>query len=276
MSLEELMRLLRARLAWIAGGALAGTVLGAALAFFTTPVYRASTVLAPVDDQTARSSLMQLAGDLGRLIALPGLGSGGSIRAEAIATLRSHELVADFITRNHLLPVLFADRWDAATSSWIDEAPTINEGVKLWLEGILVVSEDRRSGLVTAAVEWSDPRIAADWANGLVEAANSAMRSRAIEEATRAREFLESELESTTAVGVQQGIYRLIESNLNQAVMANVRRDYAFRVVDPAVAADPDQFVRPRRVLLVVLGLIVGLAISSLLVIAVTDHREQA
>lgn len=271
MSFEELMSLLRSRFSWIAGGTLAGVLVGAALAFLTTPVYRASTVLAPVDDQTAGSSLMQVAGDLGRIMALPALGNGGSIRAEAIATLRSHKLVANFITQNELLPVLFADRWDPAAARWNDDPPTINEGVELWLEDLLVVSEDRRSGLVTAAVEWSDPIVAAYWVNGLVDSVNSAMRSRAMEEAARTREFLESELQSTAIVGVQQGIHRLIESNLNQAVLASVRRDYAFRIVDPAVAVDPDQFVRPRRALLLFLGVVVGLAVSSLIVVA--NHR---
>jgi uncharacterized protein involved in exopolysaccharide biosynthesis len=49
--------------------------------------------------------------------------------------------------------------------------------------------------------------------------------------------------------------------------MASVRKDYAFRVIDPAVAADSDQFVRPQRALLIVLGVLFGAALSCLFVI---------
>jgi uncharacterized protein involved in exopolysaccharide biosynthesis len=236
-------------------------------ALFTTPVYRGTTVLLPIDDKDSRNSLMQLAGEFGRLIAMPGLGAENSLKVEAVATLQSRALAQRFIAENNLVPVLFADRWDPVEKRWTDDEPTMNEALELWEDEILSVVEDRRTGLVTVTVDWYDPGLAARWPNMVVAAANDRLRERALVESRRATEVLKSELSGTGVVGVQQGIYRLIESNLNQTVMASVRKDYAFRVIDPAVAADSDQFVRPQRALLIVLGALFGAALSCLFVI---------
>jgi len=45
-------------------------------------------------------------------------------------------------------------------------------------------------------------------------------------------------------------------------MLANVRKEYAFKVIDPAVVADEGAYVWPKRFLLIWLGLIVGLSIG--------------
>jgi uncharacterized protein involved in exopolysaccharide biosynthesis len=262
------LKLVRKNVPHIALGSLIGGVIGLMFALFTTPVYRGTTVLLPIDDKGSRNSLMQLAGDFGRLIAMPGFGAENSLKVEAVATLQSHALAQHFIVENNLIPVLFADRWNPIEKRWTDDEPTMNEAVELWEDDVLSTVEDRRTGLVTVAIEWYDADLAAQWANMVVATANDRLRERALAESRRAMEVLESELSGTDVVGVQQGIYQLIESNLNQTVMASVRKDYAFRVVDLAVAADSDQFVRPQRALLIVLGVLFGAALSCLFVIA--------
>jgi LPS O-antigen subunit length determinant protein (WzzB/FepE family) len=100
--------------------------------------------------------------------------------------------------------------------------------------------------------------MAADWANAYVAAANEVARRRAIEEATHMLKFLHEELGKTSVLGVQQGIYQLVETQINTIALANVRQEYAFRVVDPATAPDPDRPVRPIRPLIVALGAALG------------------
>lgn len=264
MTLGNLVKLARKHVRGVAGIILLGVSAGVAVAMFMTPVYRATSVLAPVADQGSRSTLTQLAGDLGRWVAAPGLGGGTALKAEAVATLQSHGLAQKFIQERHLLPILFADRWDPVRKTWNDDEPTLNEAVELWLEDLLSVSEDRRTGLVTVTIDWSDPSLAAEWSNGVVAATNAQLRAAALQESRRAMQVLEGELSGTGVVGVQQGIYRLIESNMSETVSASVREDYAFRVVDPAVAADSDDFIRPQRALLIVFGLMFGLSLAGL------------
>jgi uncharacterized protein involved in exopolysaccharide biosynthesis len=134
-------------------------------------------------------------------------------------------------------------------------------------EKVRFVFEDRRTGLVTLRIEWYEPEVAAAWANEFVAAANEAARRRAIEEAERTLKYLYDELAKTSVVGIQEGIYSLIETQINTIAVANVQSEYALRVVDPAVASDPDRFVRPIRPLVIALGALVGFSLGVLFVL---------
>lgn len=94
----------------VAGGILALCV-GAAMAFFSTPIYRAEVVAVPVPDQEARGSLSALVDQLGGATALTRLTLGGGSRdAQGIAILRSRALVGELIRDEKLLPVLYRAR----------------------------------------------------------------------------------------------------------------------------------------------------------------------
>ena len=88
--------------------------------------------------------------------------------------------------------------------------------------------------------------------------ANAATQQRALREAEDSIKFLQSRLDSTESIELRQGIYRLMEAQLKQIVAASARREYAFRVIDPAQVPDKDSFVRPRRKLITILGGTVG------------------
>jgi uncharacterized protein involved in exopolysaccharide biosynthesis len=131
--------------------------------------------------------------------------------------------------------------------------------VDMFDERIRRVSEDRRTGLVTLAIEWRDRQEAATWANELTARANDFLRARAIDEARRSIAFLENELAKTNVVERQQIIYRLIESKTSEIMMANARKEYAFIVVDPATAPEPRDYLWPKYLVILVTGLLFGL-----------------
>jgi LPS O-antigen subunit length determinant protein (WzzB/FepE family) len=68
--------------------------------------------------------------------------------------------------------------------------------------------------------------------------------------------FLNNELGKTDVLELRQAIYRLIVAQLNNAMLASVQKDYAFRIVDAAVV--PDRRVRPRRTVMTVVGGLIG------------------
>jgi LPS O-antigen subunit length determinant protein (WzzB/FepE family) len=45
-----------------------------------------------------------------------------------------------------------------------------------------------------------------------------------------------------------------MEAQINQRMLANVTQEYAFRTVDRAMPPDPDDVVRPNKVVLAALG----------------------
>jgi uncharacterized protein involved in exopolysaccharide biosynthesis len=261
------------RFRWLLLGApVAGAIVMIAISFLVTPQYRVTALLAPVENSPNSTSLASLGGALGGLGTLAGINLGGdSSRNESIAVLTSKALTTGYMQDKNLLPVLFASDWDKQQGQWTVEAhdiPTLEDGYRVFNEDIRSVVSDRETGLVTLTVTWSDREQAAEWANQLVERANNVIRTRAIDEYERSIEYLNEELEKTTVVGVRQAIYSVIESQIEQVMLANVRTDYAFKVLDPAVTPEADDEVFPSRALFALAGLILGFVLAAALALS--------
>jgi len=249
-------------------GITAGTIVVAVLyAFLTTPVYRAEVIIAPASEASSTggiSSLMSRFGGLSSIGGLSGLGRRDST-TQAVVTLGSPSFTRDFIKDHNLLPVLFAGKWDAEAGEWDvgspEDVPTLADGYALFDKQIREIEEED-AGVVMLAVEWNNPRQAADWANELIRRLNEKLRKRAIDEANQTIDYLNKELEKTRTVEIQQAIYYMIENQINLRTMANVREEFAFKVISPAIAADEDRFVRPQRSLLIISGAVAGLCLG--------------
>jgi len=248
---------------WLIAAASVGTAFVAVLlSFLITPVYRASVLVAPTSEAMAGGGLAALAAQIPGVAALTGLSLGGNARtAESVATLRSRGFTESFIREHDLMPILFADRWDAEGQRWQEEPPpTLWSAFELF-NSVREIEEDVETGLYTLEVTWSDPKLAAEWANSLVTDVNRVLRTRAITESTQNLNFLRGELEKSSQVPLQTTIYGLIEAEMKNAMLANVRQEYAFRVIDPARV--PEWKSWPKRTLIALLGLFAGLTIGT-------------
>ena len=221
-----------------------------------TEWYRAEVLLAPADETSAQG----LGGQLGGLAALAGVSVGGSSNVEAIAVLRSREFGRTFIEDFDLVPVFFHKEWDATNDAWLGDDPEahpeIRDAIKYFHDNMLKVGEDRDTGLVTLAIEWTDPEVAAEWAKELVVRLNERLRARALKEAETNVTFLQTELGQTSVVTLQQSIGRLLESELQKLMLARGNEEFAFRVID--AASPPKERVRPKRALIAVVGTMLG------------------
>ena len=275
-----LLEIVREKRAWLAAIVFACVAVAVAFAFLSKPVYRAETVLLPVTQDGDMSLLASMASQFGALGSLAGIDVGGdSEKEKALATMRSRALTNAFIESHGLLPRIFEDDWDATSAKWDldpDEVPTMWEAQKEFDENIRFIVENRRTGLVTLAIEWRDPDEAAKWANDLVGLVNRTIRERVIAESKKSLVYLNKELESTHAVEVRQAIFKLAESQARKIMLANVRSDYAFQVIDPATPPDLDDFVRPQRAILILAGLLGGIAVALSVVLVIGSMRRSA
>jgi len=60
-------------------------------------------------------------------------------------------------------------------------------------------------------------------------------------------------------------IYKLMESHLRTMVVARTRAVFALRTLDPAEPPDARAYVKPRRVLLILIGAVAGTLLALLL-----------
>lgn len=263
LDFSALVRLVWHNKALICAVSLAGGLAAAAVAFTTPPVFRAEAVIVAVHEKDLSAG--GFANQLGALTSLVGVSLGQPGNGQASdAMLESRRLVEEFIKRNDLMPLL---------SKNAKRPPTLWLAVKEFKEGTLTVRKDTRRGTTTVAVEWTDPAIAALWANGLIRLANELIRARAIDDATRNIAYLNRQLEQTNAVELRQALFDIIKNETKTLMLANGRDNYAFEIVDPAVA--PERKVRPHRAIITLGGLVLGGVLGTLIAFGLDLRRRR-
>jgi uncharacterized protein involved in exopolysaccharide biosynthesis len=256
---------------WLVGiiTAIAGAI-AVVIALLTDPVFRAQVVVTEVRENSGIGGAAgSLIGQLGGLASIAGLNvsASDSDSRSNQAVLKSRNLAEEFVRRNKLTDEMFRKS---------TLKPTLWRAVESFRSGALTISDDIRQGKITVSVEWTDPHLAANWANSYVALANEILRTRALAEATRNVTYLNEQLQKTTQVERQRMLYALMENENKTLMLANARTEYAFRVVDPAVA--PELRVRPARTLLVLTGGALGFSLGVFIVILlnyVTRARQR-
>jgi len=247
-------------------------------AVLMTPVYRAEVLIAPVTERDNNSRFAAQLDEFGGLAALAGINTErGGKKNEAIATLKSRMFTEQFIKDEKLLPVLFQEKWDEENQRWgdvdPDDIPTMGDAYELFDEELRRISEDRKTGLVVLSIEWEDPDEAARWANELVRRVNVLLRKKAVRESESAINYVQEQLKQTSVVELQQVLHRLIESEMKEIILAKISEEFAFRVIDPAVAAE--EAFKPNMALLLLLGAMLGILGSVILALFLTFLQTQ-
>jgi uncharacterized protein involved in exopolysaccharide biosynthesis len=247
------------------------TTLSAGVAAWLAPErFEASVLVSPVTD----SSGGQLGGgsltsQLGGLASLAGLSvSGDSTKSESVAVLQSDALTQRYIQEKELLTVIYAKEWNPELKQWQqtdpEEVPTLWKAAEYFKGRIRTVTTDSKTGLVKLTIRWTDPKLAATWANDLVSLANEYLRGKAITESERNMAYLNSEAEKTNIVGARQAIFAILQSEINKTMLARGNDEYAFKVIDPAI--EPERPSSPQTLLWLIVGLFGGLVLSTFVV----------
>jgi uncharacterized protein involved in exopolysaccharide biosynthesis len=255
----------------VAAFALLGAAIAITYCLVTPKWYRAQALVAPVRQDPSGSALGPLGGQIGGLASLVGLDIGDEEdqKKEAMARFESRQFNYEFLRSEGLIPVLFADKWDRARKQWKypAKAPTLEDAYRFFVGRVASISEDRRTNLIKVTVNWTDPQLAQTWANQLVARINADRRAVARSETDRNLEFLDRELQRTGVVELRQAINRLVETEVRKRMLVNVREEYAFKVIDPAVVPGPHAVVRPRLAFTTAIAFLIGASLGAMIVL---------
>ncbi len=258
-------------------------------------IYKAEAVLAP-SEESSGSSLAAMAGQLGGLASLAGVNLGGDDANKttiALEILQSRAFLTEFVEKHDILPEIMAvsewnpeqgilfneEIYNATSKTWVRQVeapkqsqPTSWEYVKTIKRDLLQVSQDKETGLVTISISHQSPVFSKKVAELLVKAINDKMRQRDIVEAQNSLEYLNQELKTTNLSNMQQVFYELIEKQTQTMMLANVRPEYIFQTIDPAVI--PEEKFKPKRSLIVILGFMLGCLIGTMFVLVRHFFKE--
>jgi uncharacterized protein involved in exopolysaccharide biosynthesis len=255
------------------------TTLGAIYYASTLPtIYKVEVLMIPANGV---SGGVNMSNSFSGLAGMAGISIGGNNTSaegeEAIARLKTRSFLINHIKEKNLKPILFAHKWNEAEEKWIGQEPSNSEAFEL-LKGMVEIGFHPKSkaSLASLTVEWKNsvnPNKIADIANGLVSNMNFKAKQRAILEAKNSISFLEEEIGQTSILNAQTILYNLIEQQTSKIMMANVRDEFVFKVIDPAVVPRREE---TKPVLIIIfIGMVLGIFSGSFLSISVNYFKEQ-
>lgn len=237
-------------------------------------IYQAEALIAPADDKGG-GGMSKLAGQFGGLASLAGvsLSDKGVNKSElGLEVLKSRKFVREFVERHKLTPQLMAvDYWDPEKRELVMNADIYDKKSKTWLDktvvpsneelykaynSILILEKDIASEFVRIGFKHKSPDIAAEWTGLVVQDLNDALRRQDINEAESSIAYLRQQAASTPIADLRNLFYELIQSQTETMMLANVRKEYVFKTIDPATV--PEQKSKPSRAFISVLGTSLG------------------
>ena len=264
---------------WISALACAG-VFSAGLIWssFQPDMYRAYTLLAPVNDGSSASLTSQYGG-LASLagISMPQAQISTSDKALRLIKSRNffaiidskYKISADLIALqdwNRETGALTYDTrlWSVEDQEWnltkaeVAEIIPASEVHELFLEA-LNISVDKEKGFIILSVAHISPKIAKNWVDLVLLEINELMRQLDMAEATRAINYLKSQAEKNSVTDLDQVFFNLIEQQMQVILLSQIRDEYVFSVLDQVET--PDKPYGPTRILNSILAGIAGLII---------------
>lgn len=242
--------------------------------------YRSEALLAPANGEQ-QGGLGALASQFGGLASMAGLNLGGGSAVDktqlAISILKSRQFSQNFIEKRDILPQLMAvkawrqsddtlvydsDIYDEGAQKWVRDVelpqlpkPSFQEAYKV-LSSIVAAQVDKDNGLIRISVEHLSPSVAKNWVTWLVEDINLEMKQREVSEALKSKSFLEKQIAETNIADIRTVLYQLIEEQTKTIMFAEVRDEYVFKTIDPAIVAE-EKF-KPKRALICIVGTMFG------------------
>lgn len=250
--------------------------------------YKSETVLYPVQQQGGAGLAASLGGQLGGLASMAGLNLGSKENKTALALqILNSRIFFEKLCQKYemLVPLMAAEGWDrdsntllinpdlydSSGNKWVRQVaapltaePSMEEAFVRFKE-ILTVDQDKATSMVRIGIEFVSPELAQQWVKAIVTELNADMRQRELSEAERAIHYLNQQLEKTSLQEVRSVMYDLIEEQTKTLMLANVREEYMFQVVDPAPY--PQLKSGPKRAFIVIfagLGSVVMIVLFSI------------
>ncbi len=262
-------------------------VAGIGTALWLPNIYESEATLAPAEESQS-GGLSALANQFGGLASFAGLNLGGGNNdktALAIEVIKSRKFVSDFIERHDLLPELMAvKKWDNVSNQLIYDSEIYDVSNKKWTRSVtlpkksepsmqeaykvfskkLNIKKDSETGLIKISIEHQSPYVAKKWVDWIIEDINETMKKRDVSEAYKSKKYLTELALNTNVTDITSVLYKLIEEQTKTIMFANVRDEYVFSTIDPAIVSEDK--TKPKRAIIFGLSIILGIIFGVIFV----------
>ena len=214
---------------------------------------------------------------------------------EAIARIKSFEFFSnDFLPQIKLENLMAVKEWNQTNNTLIYEESTFNSESRQWVRKvsppksivpssqeayekyqiIMNIKEDKITSFVTLSVEHKSPVIAQQWVEIILDQIDQVMRDQDRQTAMRSIEYLNSLTPTVNYEEIKQALSALQQEQMKKLMMVEANANYIFKVLDSPIV--PEKKSKPRRALIVILGSLLGMMLSSLGVLVFHYTRKSS
>tara|TARA_B100000427_G_C15447260_1_gene567910 strand:- start:258 stop:1181 length:924 start_codon:yes stop_codon:yes gene_type:complete len=264
------------------------------ITLMTPNEYRATISLVPneKDDSSISNSL---SGTLGGLSSIAGINFAAPITNEktiAMERMQSWGFMESFINEYELEPFLAADGWnekeneisidndlyDIENEEWKTDSDGNSYKPSSWesyqsLLGKVSLSEDIETGIIYFSLDYYSPKLATEWATNFIDYVNENMKERKLQQTTRNIQYLEAEIQKTSNAKLSEILYKLIENETKDKMLAGASPEYVFSTVSKAMI--PERKVRPIRSKIVIISTLAGGVLSLVFHLIIFLFRQE-
>ena len=234
----------------------------AATVILTQPTLFTATISIARNEADTSDQSPSLGGGLGGILSLAGVPSSDTAQVtQSLFVMQSRGFLEGFIEEQGLLPVMFADMWDADEKKWIlrpnEKQPALAHGVAEFLER-LSVAYDEASGIVELTLEWPSPDYPSKLLNALVRRFNLIRHAEAQEGLSEKQAYIQAQLEVTEIQAIRTSLTAILERQIEVFLTLPPAEEFYFVVLEQAYDPDPDKPAWPNKSLILLLGGIGG------------------
>ena len=266
-----------------------------AYALYLPNEYKATAVVQP-NESGGGGKLAALAGQFGGLASLAGINLDAGESSDAVIAMeiiKSWGFAEEFITKHDLSAPLFASKkWDMANDKLVYDEAIYNTNKQRWVreppkgktieptswelyekyrERVTLV-QDKETGLISISVTFYSPRVAKQWVDWLVQDINRYMKDNALKEADESIEYLEKQIEQTSIAEIRT-VFGLIQEQHKTRMFTQVSDEYVYKVISKAKV--PEEREKPNRVLICIIGTLIGGFLSLFIVICIAYFKSK-
>ncbi len=145
------------------------------------------------------------------------------------------------------------------------DGPSLQQTVKE-LRTMINVTKNQKNGFVIFSITHQSPFLAKKWTESLINNLNSDIRSIDIKESKLLIKYLEEQIASTSLKELRLIFYALIKKQTEKIMLAEIRKQYVFKVIDPPIV--PELKSKPSRssicLFITFIGFFVSIVIAQL------------
>jgi len=231
-----------------------------------TPYYKVSTLLMP--NPSLNSNGMNTTSNLGSLAGIAGIDLKSNMQVNkvdiALKILSSKKFSLSFLKRRNILKLLNNDI-GFRCKNCSEEALNF-QIVNHWINKILSIQHDKKSGFIEIAIIYEDDDKAYEWLGFLISDLNNELKNKDIQDSNNSIQYLQDEINKAPSEDLKKVFYSLITSEAQNKMYASSQENYVFEVIDPPFKSYKP--FSPNRNLIFIVGIFLGF-ISSLFYLSI-------